>query len=166
MYIFYIPIFLYYTHHRLSNPSIDLVVRILKLLASIGLYIASIIRSLHLINQTFVETLQYLLIVAIMIPIVKYLWRMYFVRSKIVLHRNMLFVVLTIYYFCLLFFSGYIVDYGWKKISFYLIVQSYGVALCYLTTPKTFNDLSKGSIKTVRTNTKPDSQSIQSNATH
>jgi hypothetical protein len=86
-------------------------------------------------NQTLVEWIQYLLIVGIMVPIVQYLWRMYFIRSKVVLHRNMLFVVLTIYYFAILFFSGYIVDYGWKKISFYLIVQTYGVALCYLTSP-------------------------------
>jgi hypothetical protein len=87
-------------------------------------------------NQTLVEWVQYLLIVAIMIPILKYLWRMYFLRSMVVLHRNMLFVVLTIYYFAILFFSGYLVDYGWKKISFYLIVQVYGVSLCFLTAPK------------------------------
>lgn len=134
-YIFYIPIFLYYTHRRLTNPRTDLAVRVGKLLMSLGLYVACVVRSLHLMNQTVVEWVQYLLIVAVMVPILQYLWRMYFVRSKVVLHRNMLFVVLTIYYFALLFFSGYIVDYGWKKISFYLIVQTYGVALCYLTAP-------------------------------
>jgi hypothetical protein len=84
-----------------------------------------------------VEWIQYFLIVSIMVPIVQYLWRMYFFRSKVVLHRNMLFIVLTIYYFAILFFSGYIVDYGWKKISFYLIVQTYGTALCFLTAPET-----------------------------
>lgn len=135
-YIFYIPIFLFYTHRRLANENADLAVKAIKLLASLGLYVASIVRSLHLMNQTLVEWIQYLLIVGIMIPIVQYLWRMYFVRSKVVLHRNMVFVVLTIYYFTLLFFSGYIVDYGWKKISIYLIVQTYGVSLCYLTAPR------------------------------
>lgn len=109
MYIFYIPLFLFYTHRPNPNYKLDLAVKILKMLCSLGLYIASVVRSLHLMNQTFVETLQYLLIVVIIIPIIQYLWRIYFVRSKVVLHRNMLFVVLTIYYFSLLFFSGYIV---------------------------------------------------------
>jgi hypothetical protein len=108
----------------------------LKLLASLGLYVASVVRSLHLMNQTIVEWIQYFLIGSIMVPIVQYLWRMYFFKSKVVLHRSMLFIVLTIYYFAILFFSGYIVDYGWKKISFYLIVQTYGAALCFLTAPQ------------------------------
>ena len=125
-----------YTHRNLYDPRANLAVKLLKLLASLGLYAASVVRSLHLVNETFVDWLQYLLILGIMIPIIQYLWRMYFVRSNVVLHRNMLFVVVTIYYFAILFFSGYIVDYGWKKISFYLIVQTYGVSLCFLTAPK------------------------------
>lgn len=141
MYIFYIPLFLFYTHRAHPNFKADLATRALKLLCSLGLYVASVVRSLHLMNQTFVETVQYLLIVVVLVPIVQYLWRIYFVRSKVVLHRNMLFVVLTIYYFSLLFFSGYIVEYGWKKISFYLIVQAYGISLCYLTTPKNYQEV-------------------------
>lgn len=141
MYIFYLPLFLLYTHRPLLNLRLDLALRALKLLCSLGLYVASVVRSLHLVNQAFVEGLQYLLIVAVLVPLAQYLWRMYFVRSKVVLHRNMLFVVLTLYYFCLLFFSGYVVEYGWKKISFYLIVQAYGISLCYLTTPKQQQEL-------------------------
>lgn len=140
-YIFYIPLFLLYTHRTNPSRRLDLALKALKLLCSVGLYVASVVRSLHLVNQTFVETVQYLLIVVVLVPIVQYLWRIYFVRSKVVLHRNMLLVVLTIYYFSLLFFSGYIVEYGWKKISFYLIVQAYGISLCYLTTPKDYQQL-------------------------
>ena len=33
--------------------------------------------------------------------------------------------------------------YGWKKISFYLIVQSYGIELCYLTAPYDSQDKKK-----------------------
>lgn len=109
MYVFYVPIFLFYTHRKLTNFKLDIIVKTVKFLISLGLYIATVARSMHLINQSLVEDIQYLLIAAVMVPIVKYFWRMYFVRSKVVLHRDMLFVVVTLYYFSLLFFSGYIV---------------------------------------------------------
>lgn len=135
MYIFYVGIFLYYTHRPLKNPKLDLADRITKLIGVVALYAASIVRQLHLVNQTAVELVQYLLIGAVLVPILKYLWRMYFFRSKTVLHRDALLIILAMYYFILLFFSGYVVEYGWKKISFYLIVQAFGVSLCYLATP-------------------------------
>ena len=84
-------------------------------------------------NQTFILLLQYTLILLTLIPLAKYLWKIYFFSYKRVLHRDILLIVLTVYYFIVLFFSGYIVDYGWKKIVYYLIIQIYGVNLCYLT---------------------------------
>jgi hypothetical protein len=134
-YIFYIAVFLHYTHKRLKNTKVDIAVRAAKLLATIALYAASILRQLHLVNQTLIELAQYVLIIVVLVPMVQYLWKVYFFRSKTILHRDVLFILLALYYFLLLFFSGYIVDYGWKKISFYLIILAYGLNLCYLTTP-------------------------------
>lgn len=72
---------------------------------------------------------------SVLLYLAHHLWNLYFFKSKTVLHRNVLFISLTVYYLLLLFLSGYIVSYGWKKISFYLIVQTYGIELCYLTSP-------------------------------
>lgn len=69
----------------------------------------------------------------VLFPLAQYLWRLFFFKINTILHRNVLFIALTVYYVLFLFFSGYIVSYGWKKISFYLIVQTYGIELCYLT---------------------------------
>jgi hypothetical protein len=135
MYILFFPIFLLNTHQPLQNMKLDLFVRVLKILASLCLFIANILYSLHIINETIIYVVQYLIIIAMIIPIFKYLWRIYFMKSQLLLHRNLLFIILALYYFVLLFFSGYLIDFGWKKIVFFLIVQSYGVSLCYLTTP-------------------------------
>lgn len=70
----------------------------------------------------------------VLFSLAQYLWRLFFFKINTILHRNVLFIALTVYYVLFLFFSGYIVSYGWKKISFYLIVQTYGIELCYLTT--------------------------------
>jgi hypothetical protein len=69
----------------------------------------------------------------VLMPLIHYVWRLFFSKINTTLHRNMLFISLTVYYVLFLFLSGYIVSYGWKKISFYLIVQTYGIELCYLT---------------------------------
>ena len=68
-----------------------------------------------------------------LMPLIHYVWRLFFFKINTILHRNMLFISLTVYYVLFLFLSGYLVSYGWKKISFYLIVQTYGIELCYLT---------------------------------
>ncbi len=135
MYILFLPIFLLNTHQPIQNIRLDLFVRILKILGSLCLFISNILYSLHVINETIIEFIQYFIIILMIIPIFKYLWNIYFMKSQLLLHRNLLFIILAVYYFVLLFFSGYLVDFGWKKIVFFIIVQAYGVSLCYLTTP-------------------------------
>jgi len=135
MYILFFPIFLLNTHQSLQNINLDLFVRALKILGSVGLFIVNVLYSLHVVNETIIDFVQYIIIILMIVPIFKYLWSIYFMKSQLLLHRNLLFIILALYYFILLFFSGYLVDFGWKKIVFFLIVQSYGVSLCYLTTP-------------------------------
>ncbi len=141
MYILYVGIFLYYTHRRLKNSNWDIIFRVLKISGIVCLYIVSIFRQLHLVNQIWVELIQYVLIILVLTPLINYLWRIYFFKSKTILHRNLIFILLALYYFLLLFFSGYIVDYGWKKIAYYLIILAYGVNMCYLTNPKILPNL-------------------------
>jgi len=126
MYIAYLGVFLYYCHRKLVNNRADLILKVGKALTFLCLWVASIMRQLHLVNQTKVEFIQYNLIVIVLIPLVHHLWKLYFLKSKTILHRNMLFISHTVYYLLVLFFSGYLVSYGWKKISFYFIVQVYG----------------------------------------
>jgi hypothetical protein len=135
MYILFLPIFLLNTHQPHQNLKLDIFIRVLKILGSLCLFIANILYSLHVINETIIEFVQYFIIILMIIPIFKYLWNIYFMKSQLLLHRNLLFIILALYYFVLLFFSGYLVDFGWKKIVFFLIVQAYGVSLCYLTAP-------------------------------
>jgi len=112
-----------------------MIIRILKALGLLTLYIAGILRQMHLVNQIYIEFLLYSLIIMLMVPLLKYIWDLYFFKEKTIQHRSLLFIILTIYYLLFLFFSGYLVDYGWKKISFYLIIMAYGISLCYLTRP-------------------------------
>jgi hypothetical protein len=136
MYIFYLALFLDFTHRQLRNYKLDIFMRILKLILTIALYFVNIIRqTYHGGQSTLIEIIQYLLFCLVAIPIFQYLWRIYFFKSKTILHRNLLFISLTVYYGLLLFFTGYLVSYGWKKISMYLIIQFYGIKLCYLTAP-------------------------------
>jgi len=132
-YTAYLAVFLYYTHRRLKNHTAEMFFRSAKALLFVGLWIASILRQLHLVNQTKIELIQYILMGLVLLPLVHYLWKLFVFKINSILHRNMLFISLTVYYVLFLFFSGYIVNYGWKKISFYLIVQTYGIELCYLT---------------------------------
>jgi hypothetical protein len=134
-YIVYLGVFLYYLHRRLKNPKAELIFGVLKVLAFLALWTAFIMRQLHLVNQNKIEFVQYILMVVVCLPLLHHLWRLYFFRIKTILHRNVLFIALTIFYLLFLFLSGYIVNYGWKKISFFLIVQTYGIELCYLTSP-------------------------------
>lgn len=113
----------------------DLIIRVLKGIGLLALYVAGIFRQMHLVNQIYIEFLLYSLIILLMVPLLKYIWNIYFFKEKTINHRSLLFIILTIYYLLFLFFSGYLVDYGWKKISFYLIIMAYGVSLCYLTRP-------------------------------
>ena len=142
-YMAYIPLFLYYTHRTLSNPRLDLLVKTSKILVSICLYVTSVILTLHSANLAVVEVIQGLLIVLVLVPIADYLWKLYFVRRNTVLHRNVIFVMLALTYFLFLFLSGYIVQQGWRDLTFYLVVQTYGVNLCYLTTRATHGKKSK-----------------------
>ena len=136
MYIFYLALFLDFTHRPLHNQRLDLFVRTLKLILTIALYLVDIVRQTYQGYQsTSIEIAQYLLFCIVAIPIFQYLWRIYFFKSRTILHRNLLFISLTVYYGLLLFFTGYLVSYGWKKISMYLIIQFYGIKLCYLTAP-------------------------------
>jgi hypothetical protein len=135
MYIAYLGVFLYYCHRKLKDHRVDLLLRIAKALVFLGLWVTSIMRQLHWVNQPKIEFFQSILIVLVLVPLVHHLWKLYFLKSKTILHRNMLFIYHTVYYLMLLFFSGYLVNYGWKKISFYFIVQIYGCELCYLTSP-------------------------------
>jgi hypothetical protein len=133
MYIWFVGAYLFYTHKMVQDSKFSQIILILKMVGIVALYISSIVSMLHLMNQTFILLLQYTLILLTLIPLAKYLWKIYFFSYKRVLHRDILLIVLTVYYFIVLFFSGYIVDYGWKKIVYYLIIQIYGVNLCYLT---------------------------------
>ena len=137
MYIVYLSVFLYYCHRKLRDHRADIIFRTAKLVFFVGLWAASIMRQLHFVNQTKIEFFQYILMGIVLLPLFHHLWKLYFIRSKTILHRNMLFIALTVYFLLVLFFSGYLVNYGWKKISAYLIVQIYGCELCYLTSPYT-----------------------------
>ena len=136
-YIVYLAVFLYYWHRKLKNSKANVIVITIKILAFLGLWVASIMRQLHLVNQTKIELIQTILMVLVLLPLFHHLWKLYFFKIKTVLHRNVLFIALTIYYLLFLFLSGYLVHYGWKKISFYIIVQVYGIELCYLTNSST-----------------------------
>lgn len=127
IYISYLGVFLYYTRRKLKNPKADFLITLAKVLVFSGLLVTNVIRQLHFGNQAKVDLIQTVLMILVLSPLVYHLWRLFFVKSKTILHRNMLFISLTIFYLLLLFLSGYMVNYGWKKISFYLIVQTYGV---------------------------------------
>lgn len=126
-YISYIAVFLLYTRPRLKHRKADFILNFTKMVIFSAILVTNVMRQLHLMNQNTIEAIQTILMVLIMIPLVHHIWKMFFVRSRMIPHRNMLFVSLTIYYLTFLFLSGYIVNYGWKKISFYLIIQTYGV---------------------------------------
>jgi len=136
MYIFYMALFLDFTHRQLRNYKIDIFIRVLKLILTIALYFMNILRQTYYGNKsTLLEIIHYTIFCIVAIPIFEYLWRIYFIKSRTILHRNLMFISLTIYYGLLLFFSSYLVQYGWRKISMYLIIQFYGIKLCYLTAP-------------------------------
>jgi len=50
VYIFYIGIFLNYTHNQLKSKRMDLFMRIVKALGLLTLYIVNLFRQLHLID--------------------------------------------------------------------------------------------------------------------
>lgn len=134
-YIIYIAVFLLYTRPRLKHHRVDLILTLVKMVIFSALLVTNVMRQMHLVNQNKIDAIQTILMVLVLIPLVHHIWKLFFVRSRTIPHRNMLFISLTIYYLTFLFLSGYIVNYGWKKISFYLIIQAYGVELCYLTSP-------------------------------
>lgn len=142
-YITYLAVFLFYTRRKLKNRNVDLILTGTKILVFTGLLVVNVMRQMHLVNQTKIEVLQIILMILVLLPLAQHLWKLFFVRSKTILHRSMLFISLTCYYLTFLFLTGYIVPYGWKKIIFYLIVQTYGVELCYLTSPATDISLDK-----------------------
>lgn len=51
-YTAYLGVFLYYTHRRLKHPKAELFFISAKVLIFIGLWVASVMRQLHLVNQT------------------------------------------------------------------------------------------------------------------
>ena len=52
MYIVYLSVFLYYCHRKLRDYRADIIFRTVKLVFFVGLWVASIMRQLHLVNQT------------------------------------------------------------------------------------------------------------------
>jgi hypothetical protein len=134
-YITYLAVFLFYTRRRLKNRNADMILTTAKALTFTTLFVVNVMRQMHLVNQAKIEVLQAILMILVLLPLAQHLWKLFFVRSKTIVHRSMLFISLTCYYLTFLFLTGYLVPYGWKKIIFYLIIQTYGVELCYLTSP-------------------------------
>lgn len=131
---------MFYTHRKLKNRQAEVVLIAGKIVIFLGLLVINVMRQMHLVNQTRIEVIEIILVALVMLPLVKHLWKLFFIKSRTILHRSMLFISLTCYYLTFLFLTGYIVPYGWKKIIFYLIVQTYGVELCYLTCPAAESD--------------------------
>lgn len=160
-YLAYLAVFLYYWHRKLKNNKVNVIVIIIKILAFIGLAVVSVMRQLHLVNQTKIELIQTILMCVVLLPLLHHLWKLYFFKIKTILHRNVLFISLTIYYLLFLFLSGYLVRYGWKKISFYLIVQAYGIELCYLTSSIATSDKVKPEELVEERQVVPDTDNVQ-----
>ncbi len=104
-----------------------------KISIAIVLYIITVISSQHVVNKFSILFIQIIFFIAALTPVFIYLWDTFFIFYKTQLHRNVIFISLTGLYFLFSFCSGYVMDYGWKKIIYYVIIQAYGVNLAYLT---------------------------------
>jgi hypothetical protein len=132
IYILYAAIFIFYTHKVIHNNILNKIYLFSKLLLVFTLYIVTIVSYQHETKKSITSTLQWVCIIVIMIPICNYWWHAIFVSYRLVHHRNILFIILTVYYFLLYFFSGYIVSFGWEKIVSYVLILTYGANLAIL----------------------------------
>ncbi len=132
IHILYAAFFIFYTHKMIHNQILNTIYLFSKLSVVFALYIITIISYQHETNKSITASLQWLSIAIIVIPIFNYLWNSFFVSYRLLHHRNVLFVLLTFYYFLLIFFSGYIVAYGWEKIVRYVLILIYGANLAVL----------------------------------
>jgi len=135
MYLIYLLVFLYYSHNTLQNHKLDLIFKFSKLIIFSGFWIVYVLKQIHLVNHTKIELLYTILLIIVLLLLFNYLWTIYFFKSKTISHRDVVFITSTLFFLILYFFSDYLVFYGWKKLTTYLIVQIYGCQLCFLTAP-------------------------------
>lgn len=120
--------------HRLA---LEVVVFSFKMLLLLALY--SIRMTSHSYNGRILilEIFSWVLAAAVMGPLVHHVWKMYFGDYRHLHHRDMVLTLLTGYYLAFLFFSNYLVDYGWVKLVRFLIMEVYAINLCFITKEET-----------------------------